>query len=257
MFNSVEKARLEIDLFHKAIPDSIISKEETDALYSVVKAFANQGHSGASAGYARPILVSLLESLLAQNNITSLTGSQEEWTVVGETYRTESSLVDSITQYQNVRDYSVFKKVFSNPEIEPLITCKNIIAKPVGKDYCYSTRMNVVFNNTSYWLLEIVTDINQYKSSPVDLDVFETDYGTYITREGLLKLSAHASTTSGVGYLLIEIPGELYGIAEEIKIKDFLDILSLSNGAIKLQSSEWGQRRFPMVDITHTTIKEV
>ena len=49
------------------------------AILQMVMVFADQGHSGASAGYA----LSILEKLLRWENLTPLTDNPDEWVEVG------------------------------------------------------------------------------------------------------------------------------------------------------------------------------
>lgn len=69
-------------------------------ILDVVKVFAEQGHSGFSAGYA----ISIIKRLLNWKTITPLTGEDDEW---GE-------VLDSDNTQQNCRCSSVFRTNFDN-----------------------------------------------------------------------------------------------------------------------------------------------
>lgn len=57
-----------------------MNKAMHDHIITMVKVFANEGHSGMSAGYA----LSILKKVLAYEPLTPLTGEDSEWINVGE-----------------------------------------------------------------------------------------------------------------------------------------------------------------------------
>lgn len=56
-----------------------MNKAMHDHIITMVKAFADEGHSGMSAGYA----LSILKKVLAYEPLTPLTGEDSEWNDVG------------------------------------------------------------------------------------------------------------------------------------------------------------------------------
>lgn len=73
-----------------------------DAIIEIVQKFAEQGHSGFSAGYA----LSVLTKLMNYDALTPLTGEDSEWTLLDE--RTTGG--DQDMKWQNKRCFSVFKQ---------------------------------------------------------------------------------------------------------------------------------------------------
>lgn len=96
----VEYAKSELDRIPKD-GDGMQDRINRDIL-ELVEKFGNQGHSGFSASYA----LNKLERLLRFKPINSLTGADDEW---NEIYSK-----DGVTEYQNRRCASVFKKMDSS-----------------------------------------------------------------------------------------------------------------------------------------------
>ena len=92
----IEHAKHELDLLLKKCEDEEdieMQKRINNDILEIVTVFANQGHSGFSAGYAIPII----NKLLRQSFVTPLTGEDNEWTEISEGV------------YQNNRESSIFK----------------------------------------------------------------------------------------------------------------------------------------------------
>lgn len=88
----VEHAREELKYLRGEEPDEMQDLIERNII-EIVDTFAKQGHSGSSAAYCIPII----NKLLKQEPISPLTGSEDEWTEIGEGV------------FQNKRFSSVFK----------------------------------------------------------------------------------------------------------------------------------------------------
>lgn len=100
--NMVAWAQKELDRLLTNDEDGM-QKEVNDSIMVIVKAFAEQGHSGFSASYA----LSIIKRLLAWKPITALTGEDDEW------YDVPSYDNGKNTQ-QNKRCTAVFRDNFDN-----------------------------------------------------------------------------------------------------------------------------------------------
>lgn len=83
-------------------------------ILEIIKTFAKQGHSGGSAAYCIPIITALLR----QENITPLTGKEDEWTEVSQgVYQNKrySSIFKQLDRF-NGQAYTIEGKVFSNDD---------------------------------------------------------------------------------------------------------------------------------------------
>lgn len=103
----VEHARHELALLTTAEPDEM-QEAMNEHLIKMVELFADEGHSGFSAGYA----IGALERLLQFQPLTPLTGEADEWVFHGQGMG-----------YQNKRCGRVFKDTEDGPayDIEAVI----------------------------------------------------------------------------------------------------------------------------------------
>lgn len=94
----IEKAKYELDLILKQCGDDEeavrMQKVINQDILDLVEMFANQGHSGFTAGYT----INVLTRLLKQSFVTPLTGEEDEWVEVS----------DGV--YQNKREGAIFKQ---------------------------------------------------------------------------------------------------------------------------------------------------
>lgn len=98
MSSIIEYAKSELDRIGK--DEEGMQAAINQDILQVVDVFANQGHSGFSAGYA----LNILERLLRFKPLKELTGEDDEWNDV-------STDKNGVTTYQNKRCSSVFKRV--------------------------------------------------------------------------------------------------------------------------------------------------
>jgi hypothetical protein len=99
-----------------------------DAVMKMIKVFADEGHSGFSAGMA----INIFEKVARFEPLTPLTGADDEWMEVGEGV------------LQNVRCSHVFKKDSQAYDIEG-----RIFREPDGGCYTsFDSRVNVTFPYT-------------------------------------------------------------------------------------------------------------
>lgn len=106
MPNLVEYAQYELDRLQKAAdksndedgPSCGMQCQMNEGIMDIVKIFAEQGHSGFSAGYA----INLLDRLLNFRPVTPLTGEDDEWGMADNS---------SDPTIQNKRCFSVFKNL--------------------------------------------------------------------------------------------------------------------------------------------------
>ena len=93
----LEYAKSELDLIGLT-EDSTdeMNRDMRKCILEIMQKFADQGHSGFSAGYA----VNILNKLLRYEPLTPLTGEDDEWIELG---------YDSELKYQNKRFGQVFK----------------------------------------------------------------------------------------------------------------------------------------------------
>lgn len=95
----VNFAKSELDIILKNCEDEEakeMQQKMNENIVEIVKVFAQQGHSGFSAGYA----INLIEKLLKYEPITPLTGEDSEWIELN---------YNDDTAYQNKRCSRVFK----------------------------------------------------------------------------------------------------------------------------------------------------
>lgn len=79
-------------------------------LVEMVKVFAEEGHSGFSAGYA----VSLLEKLLRYEPLTPLTGEDDEWVDVGHCF--QNKRCSHVLKDYDGKAYDINGKIFKQPD---------------------------------------------------------------------------------------------------------------------------------------------
>jgi hypothetical protein len=97
----VEYAEKELESFRGDEYNNMIA----DAALELVRVFANQGHSGFSAG----LTTQIVEKLMRFEPLTPLTGEDSEWNEVGENL------------YQNKRSPRVFKENGRAYDIEGIV----------------------------------------------------------------------------------------------------------------------------------------
>ena len=97
MSDFLNHAKRELDLIGMTEnSDDEINQDMRKCILDIIQLFANQGHSGFSAGYA----VGILEKLLRYEPLAPLTGEDSEWNKLD---------YDEETRYQNNRCSRVFK----------------------------------------------------------------------------------------------------------------------------------------------------
>lgn len=112
-----------------------------DAVMKMIKLFADEGHSGFSAGMA----INIFEKLARYEPLTPLTGADDEWMEIGE------------GTFQNVRCSHVFKKDGEAYDIEG-----RIFREPNGSCFTsYDSRTPVTFP---------YTPTREYVDVPADRD---------------------------------------------------------------------------------------
>ena len=100
MSNTKSHAERELEILIKTTPDAII-RHFVPEIIALCAAFGNSGQSGGSAPYTASALSQAVKKLCLQQNITPLTGEDDEWNDIGD--------LDKGT-YQNNRLSSVFKE---------------------------------------------------------------------------------------------------------------------------------------------------
>lgn len=102
-------AEHELDLIGLTDEDEINSAMRKHIL-SIIKIFADEGHSGLSAAYA----ISVLDKLLRFEPLTPLTGEDDEWTDVAE-------MNDGKPLFQNKRCSRIFKDDSGSYDVEGIV----------------------------------------------------------------------------------------------------------------------------------------
>ena len=100
MSQLVSYAERELDRIGMGDPDADYNGALKPAIMSMVKLFADQDHSGASA----PMAIAMLERLLRFEPLSPLTGEDDEWMEVANPRKPTD------TTHQNVRCPHVFKR---------------------------------------------------------------------------------------------------------------------------------------------------
>lgn len=104
MSNLLEHFRKEVEILHKKYPgEGLVIDPYIKELEALIEVFANEGHSGASAGFCGPIIADTIKKALAFEPLSGLTGEDEEWVEVGMEYGSPEPC------YQNKRNSAVFK----------------------------------------------------------------------------------------------------------------------------------------------------
>jgi hypothetical protein len=125
MSNLELHARKELEIAGMFSKDSDYGGMLGDAVMKMIKVFAEEGHSGFSAGAA----ISIFERVARFEPLTPLTGADDEWHEVGS------------GTFQNVRCSHVFKENGQAYDIEG-----RIFREPNGSCYTsYESRVNVTF----------------------------------------------------------------------------------------------------------------
>lgn len=104
MSGLIEYAIRELDRIGMGTNDSTDANDDVNSrmrnhIIDIIERFSEEGHSGASAGYA----INILSRLLAYKPLSPLTGEDDEWMEIG----TDN---DGSTIYQSTREHSVFKQ---------------------------------------------------------------------------------------------------------------------------------------------------
>lgn len=107
-----------------------MNKAMHDHIITMVKAFADEGHSGMSAGYA----LSILKRVLAYEPLTPLTGNDDEW-------------IDHGHCMQNKRCSRVFKQA-DRFDGQPYDIEGRVFREPNGS--CYTSRDSCVLVTFPY-----------------------------------------------------------------------------------------------------------
>ena len=89
----------ELEVMRKTSDSKLIIEDYVQAIKLIAEIFVNDGHSGASAEIAAPIIARTVENVLLQKPLAPIYGIDEEWR--------ETSLGDS---FQNRRDSRIFKE---------------------------------------------------------------------------------------------------------------------------------------------------
>ncbi|WP_441235623.1 hypothetical protein [Bradyrhizobium sp. 930_D9_N1_4] len=128
MSNLELHARKEMEIAGLFAKDSDYGGMLGDAVMKMVKVFADEGHSGFSAGMA----ISIFEKVARFEPLSPLTGADDEWMEVGE------------NTWQNVRCSHVFKNADGAYDIEG-----KIFREPDGCCFTsYDSRVPVTFPYT-------------------------------------------------------------------------------------------------------------
>ncbi len=94
----IQHAKNELDIIGMTKDCEEMDLSMRDDVLALIGIFAEQGHSGASAGYCLGLLKRLMDYL----PLSELTGEDNEWSDVSE-------YTDGVKRYQNRRCSSVFK----------------------------------------------------------------------------------------------------------------------------------------------------
>ncbi len=102
MTNTYKKAKQELDILAKTIPDAVVTPFAKEIL-SLCEKFGKSGQSGASAPYTASAISQAVKKLLLQEPICDVTGHEIEWFDVSEACGGNST-------YQNSRCSALFKE---------------------------------------------------------------------------------------------------------------------------------------------------
>lgn len=94
--NTAKKAKLELDILVKIVDEPIVAPFIPEIL-SICEKFGLSGQSGGSAPFTATVLAQAIKKLCLQEPISPITGIEEEWGTVADSYS------------QNKRCYALFR----------------------------------------------------------------------------------------------------------------------------------------------------